>query len=136
MAIVNYYIDRKWKLREVLLGFEPLSGQHTGKKLTIVVNAVLDNYCLSDRVFALVTDNASNNGTLASELADMLLYFKEDEMHLPCLARVVQLAIRAIFNSIGAGALIDDEIEIWNEQECFADVQRAQGLKRTLEKVR
>ena len=73
---------------------------------------------------------------MASELADMLLYFNEDEMHLPCLAHVVQLAIRAIFNSIGAGVLIDDEIEIWNEQECFADVQRAQGLKRTLEKVR
>ena len=93
MAIVGYFIDRKWKLREVLLGFEPLSGQHTGKKLAIVVNAVLDNYRLSDRVFALVTDNASNNGTLASELADMLLYFNEDKMHLPCLAHVVQLAI-------------------------------------------
>ena len=66
----------------------------------------------------------------------MLLYFNEDEMHLPCLAHVVQLAIRAIFNSIGAGALIDDEIEIWNEQECFVDVQHAPGLKRTLEKVR
>ena len=93
MAIVGYFIDRKWKLREVLLGFEPLSGQHTGKKLAIVVNAVLDNYRLFDRVFALVTDNASNNGTLASELADMLLYFNEDEMHLPCLAHVIQLAI-------------------------------------------
>ena len=136
MAIVGYFIDRKWKLREVLLGFEPLSGQHTGKKLAIVVNAVLDNYRLSDRVFALVTDNASNNGTLASEPADMLLYFNKDEMHLSCLAHVIQLAIRAIFNSIGAGALIDDEIEIWNEQECFVDVQHAPGLKRTLEKVR
>ena len=93
MAIIGYFIDRKWKLREVLLGFEPLSGQHTGRKLAIVVNAVLDNYRLSDRVFALVTDNASNNGTLASELADMLLYFNEDKMHLPCLAHVVQLAI-------------------------------------------
>ena len=48
MAIVGYFIDRKWKLREVLLGFEPLSGQHTGKKLAIVVNAVLDNYRLFD----------------------------------------------------------------------------------------
>ena len=64
MAIVGYFIDRNWKLREVLLGFEPLSGQHTGRKLAIVVNAVLDNYRLSDGVFALVTDNASNNGTL------------------------------------------------------------------------
>ena len=90
---------------------------------------------LKTHFLTIITDNASNNGTLASELADMLLYFNEDEMRLPCLAHVVQLAIRAIFNSIGAGTLINDEIEIWNEQEYFADVQRVQGLKRTLENI-
>jgi hypothetical protein len=31
IAIIGYFLDLEWNYREVLLGFEPLYGPHTGK---------------------------------------------------------------------------------------------------------
>ena len=33
LAINGYFIDSEWRYREVLLGFEPLSGSHSGVNL-------------------------------------------------------------------------------------------------------
>jgi hypothetical protein len=37
MAITGYFLDELWEYREVLLGFEPLSGTHSGENLAKVV---------------------------------------------------------------------------------------------------
>lgn len=39
-----YYIDRNWKYQEKLIGFEPLSGSHTGQNLAEVVEKILLNW--------------------------------------------------------------------------------------------
>ena len=68
MAVTGYFIDANWKYREVLLGFEPLSGPYTGKYLTNILKQMLEQYGIEDRIFVLMTDNASNNHTLALNL--------------------------------------------------------------------
>ena len=37
MAVTGYYIDQDQKYKEALLGFEPLTGAHTGKHLVTVL---------------------------------------------------------------------------------------------------
>lgn len=37
MAITGYFIDIDWSYREVLLGFKPLEGTHTGANLSCVL---------------------------------------------------------------------------------------------------
>src|ERR1700738_3481046 len=37
MAITGYFLDKNWKYREILLGFEPLHGKHSGANLSSVL---------------------------------------------------------------------------------------------------
>jgi hypothetical protein len=37
MAITAYFIDNEWNYRELLLGFEPLHGPHSGRNLSDVL---------------------------------------------------------------------------------------------------
>ncbi|KAJ5310940.1 uncharacterized protein N7443_003401 [Penicillium atrosanguineum] len=75
MAITGYFIDKDWQYREVLLGFEPLHGTHSGTNLSSVVLDILLQHKIEGRVFAITTDNASNNQTLLS-LNELLGYIK------------------------------------------------------------
>jgi hypothetical protein len=40
MAITVYFIDKAWNYREMLLGFEPLHGPHTGINLSDVESII------------------------------------------------------------------------------------------------
>ncbi len=64
MAIVAYYVSVDWKYRDILLTFEPLVGAHTGCNLAWVVERVLEQFSLTDRLLAIMTNNASNNSTM------------------------------------------------------------------------
>lgn len=44
MAITGYFLDQNWDYREVLLGFEPLEGTHTGTNLGLVLTDTLQKY--------------------------------------------------------------------------------------------
>ena len=68
MAVSGYFIDTEWEYREVLLGFEPLSGVHSGAYLSTVVLELLEKHGIKERVLAITTDNASNNSSLVSTL--------------------------------------------------------------------
>lgn len=37
MAITGYFIDMDWNYREILLGFEPVHGSHTGANLSTIL---------------------------------------------------------------------------------------------------
>ncbi len=68
LAVAACFIDVNWNYREVLLGFEHLSGRHTGVNMARVVKELLVKHRLQDRVHAVTTDNASNNHTMIDSL--------------------------------------------------------------------
>jgi hypothetical protein len=68
MAITGYFIDQDWNYCEILLGFEPLHGTHSGINLSAVVLDLLQQYQIIDRVLTITTDNASNNNTLMASI--------------------------------------------------------------------
>jgi hypothetical protein len=68
MAITGYFLDQNWDYREVLLGFNPLEGTHTGLNLGSVLTDTLQKYQILDRVLAITTDNASNNQTMITSI--------------------------------------------------------------------
>lgn len=73
MAITAYFIDNEWNYRELLLGFEPLHGPHSGRNLSEVLLQLLRERQLLDRIFTVTTDNATNNDTLIRGLQEALL---------------------------------------------------------------
>lgn len=135
MAITGYFIDSNWEYREVLLGFEPLSGQHTGLNLGGVLWDILQKYDIEDRILAITTDNASNNSTLVESLYDIHGSFI---IRTPCLAHVMQLALKQLLGQMKADPK-NEAIEIvWSDDlDKFAQktAKKSGDIATTLQKV-
>lgn len=72
MAITGYFINKDWEYGEILLGFEPLHGAHSGANLSEVVFDLLQEHQITDRVLSVTTDNASNNKTLIGNVHEAI----------------------------------------------------------------
>ncbi|KGO69277.1 HAT dimerization [Penicillium italicum] len=142
MATTGYFLDKEWEYREVLLGFEPLSGTHSGVNLGKIVLQILQKHQITDRVLAVTTDNASNNKTLITAINDSIheLQLKTDStiIQVPCLAHVIQLSLVELLGKIKASPKNDNTELEWSEDRSIS--LRARQQKRditdTLNKVR
>ncbi|KAJ5318460.1 HAT dimerization [Penicillium atrosanguineum] len=130
MVITGYFIDRNWNYREILLGFEPLDGPHSGLNLSSVLIELFKKHDITSRILAVTSDNASNNTTLVKavqELIDSLqLPGNPVIVRIPCLAHVIQLSLRELLGSVKADPQ-NDEVD-----KTISDVQaQARALRAT-----
>lgn len=135
MAITGYFIDEDWQYHEVLLGFEPLHGTHSGVNLSTVLLDILLRHKVEDRVFAITTDNASNNQTLVNALQQAI---SDDTLiRVPCLAHVIQLSLNELLGHIKAIPLNETTETRWTEQRSRSARANAkkQDVANTLTKV-
>ena len=112
MASTGYFIDSNWEYWEVLLGFEPLSGQHTGLNLDGVLWDILQKYDIEDSVLAITTDNGSNDSTLVESLYDIHGSFI---IRTPCLAHVMQLALKQLLDQAKADPKNETIETVWSD---------------------
>jgi hypothetical protein len=139
MAITGYFIDAEWVYREVLLGFKPVSGSHSGSNLSNVLLDTLLEYQITDRIFGITADNASNNKTLVDTLQQAL----PDNINIirvPCLAHIIQLSLTRLLGRLKADPLNDTAQTKWTETESLeakANIKRQNcEVSVTLNKVR
>ena len=130
MAITAYFIDRDWRYREILLGFEPLDGPHSGLNLSNVLIELFKKHDITGRVLAITSDNASNNTTLVQAVQDSIdslqLPSSPVVVRIPCLAHVIQLSLRELLGSVKADPQND------NIDKTISDVQaQARALRVT-----
>lgn len=141
MAVSGYFIDADWEYREVLLGFEPLTGVHTGAYLSTVVLNLLEKYEIKGRVLAVTTDNASNNSTLIKSLQDSLqsqgLGSDTLLIRVPCLAHVIQLSLKQLLGQLKANPVNENIDTVWSEEHTKIARQTAREytMANTLKKV-
>jgi hypothetical protein len=106
MAVTGYFIDRDWNYREILLGFEPVYGSHSGINLGPVLFPLLQKHEIEDRVLTITTDNASNNSTLVESLKgsiqELELPGNIPIIRLPCIAHVIQLSLKELLGQMEA----------------------------------
>jgi hypothetical protein len=127
MAITVYFIDKDWNYREMLLGFEPLHGPHTGSNLSDVLHQLLKDRKLLDRIFSVTTDNAANNETLIRALQERLISTgaigsRESIVRVPCMAHVIQLCLKQLLGHIKAAPRNKEIRTFWSDTQ-------ANGLK-------
>ncbi len=107
-----YYISESWEYKEVLIGFEPIEGSHTGENLGYAVKDVLTRHDLTHRLLAITADNASNNGTLRWSLESWLgtqqVTWDAESMKVNCLAHVFHLSAKVLLAGI---ELYDDDYD-------------------------
>lgn len=108
LAITASWITDQWELEETLIDFRELQGAHTGQNMAEEVASVVSELGITDKVLALVSDNASNNGTLVTHLGNTLgrisshLRWDSSKGHIRCLPHVIHLAVMALLLGINA----------------------------------
>lgn len=68
IGVTVHWIDSDWKQRELVIGFEPLTGSHSGENLCLAFVKVLEHFDLGKKLHTVTTDNASNMTKMVSEL--------------------------------------------------------------------
>jgi hypothetical protein len=136
MAITGYFLDQEWNYREVLLGFEPLEGPHTGMNLGLVLSETLQKHHISDRIMAITTDNASNNQTMIASLQETNP--STTVIRIPCMAHVMQLSLNRLLGQMKANPQNDTVDMVWSEELNQSAHTRAKkrNIANTLYKVR
>jgi hypothetical protein len=134
MAITSYFIDKNLNYREILLGFEPLYGSHTGTHLSETVVQILTEHGVVDRVSSITTDNASNNNTMMNGVQEAIpsrALGSSSIFRVPCIAHVIQLCLNELLGKLRVAPL-NKEIDLeWSDgklEDHFACTQvEAQG---------
>lgn len=144
MAITGYFLDKDWEYREILLGFEPLHGSHTGSNLSAVVIGILNNYQIADRVLSITTDNATNNNTMMVNIQNELKEqgIQNDELgggifRIPCLAHVIQLSLNQLLGKMKAKPCNNEAEHEWSDirERQIRSQQSDKKIAHTLDKV-
>ena len=121
MAVTGYFIDQDWNFREVLLGFEPLHGTHSGVNLGEVLLKLFQKYNITNRVLAVTTDNASNNTTLIKSVQKAIdsldLQNQAEIVRMPCIAHVIQLSVKELLGKLKADPKNDFAERVWNNAQ-------------------
>ncbi|EAU36853.1 predicted protein [Aspergillus terreus NIH2624] len=116
LALTGYFLTDDLDYHEIILGFRPVSGSHTGETLAAIVLSVLHKHNLCHRLLGVTTDNASNNSTMFSSLTEQLRdeldtniqiqdtiadpelsKILRNQHHIPCLAHVIQLCVNLLY---------------------------------------
>ena len=119
MAITAYYITSDWQYKEVLIGFEHVKGSHTGARLAEVINTVLTTVDIKHKLYAITTDNASNNDTMRGKLSEVLrrehmVEWDPADTKIACLAHVVQLVVKQLLGVLKAEAVNNEPETTWD----------------------
>ncbi|EUC54484.1 Ac transposase, putative [Rhizoctonia solani AG-3 Rhs1AP] len=108
LAITASWITQEWQLEETLLDFVELKGAHDGQNMATSVATVVSELGIEDKVLALVSDNASNNGTLVQHLSSSLQKSAPNSRwdgtqgHVRCLAHIIHLAVMSLLRGVKA----------------------------------
>lgn len=141
MAITAYFVDDNWNYRELLLGFEPLSGKHSGVNLGAVLLKLLQKHEIADRILTVTTDNASNNNTLMESIQDSIecldLGGDIPIIRVPCLAHVIQLSLNKLLGQMKATPKNEAAELQWSDEQnqSIRSQQKKREIINTLNKV-
>ena len=140
MAVTGYFLTHDWEYQEVLLGFEPLSGTHSGMNLSEVLMN-LQQHRITDRVLAITTDNALNNNNLLAHINDAIQSLELNNssiiIRVPCIAHVIQLSLKDLLGQMKASPKNEvPEIE-WSDAciQSLHERQQKREIVDTLNKV-
>jgi len=123
------------------LAFERLVGSHTGEYLAEELFAILEDFNITEKLFCITTDAASNNIAMVSHLSSILKTQKQidwdhKKMHINCLDHVINLAVQKFLRSIKVVKSKDEEEDgdveiVESETESFAGtLSKIRGLAK------
>ncbi|CAH9088097.1 unnamed protein product [Cuscuta epithymum] len=71
LGLTAHFIDNDWNLHKRVLAFREFNDRHTAEHIYILIECILNEYNLIDKVFAIGFDNASNNTAVIPRLHEL-----------------------------------------------------------------
>ena len=87
ITLTVHFITDDWKMESKVIQTEEIPERHTGENISLRLTNVSEQWCIKQKVVALVRDNAANMVSASRIL--------EDWDDLPCFAHTLQLAVKA-----------------------------------------
>lgn len=127
IGITAHWIDSNFHLFDQLLAFHPLEGSHTGDRLATHIMDTLVKFNLTDKLYCITADNASNNSTMMVTLCKRLqtefnVSIDPDEQLIPCMAHVINLAVGSFLKNLKV--IHDDDHELGDEEQMRDELEK------------
>ncbi len=136
--VTDYFINKNWKYREIFFAFQSLSDAHTNEMMTKIVVNILKKYKLKNWLFAMTTNNASNNDKMRKNmkkiLKDLEVKWEHEKNHVSCIAHVIQLAVNELLVSMKIFAVNDRMNDVFHENR-LNDIDKESELINILLKI-
>lgn len=84
MTVTCHFIDN-WQMQEFLLETSCFPGQHTADNISLELKRITDEWAITQKVIAVVTDNGANMVSAVH---------KAGWMHYPCIAHTLNLLVK------------------------------------------
>jgi hypothetical protein len=73
ISVVAHFVNADWELEKRLLALRLIDELHTGSAIAEHISMVVDEYDLTNKIFAITLDNASSNSSAMDILSPIFL---------------------------------------------------------------
>jgi hypothetical protein len=109
ISVVCHYVNKEWEIEKKVIGFRLIDCKHTGENIADSIATVVEEFGLSDKVFAVTLDNASANSKAYDILGPVLFGYmgsyptptREDPnkvkyflVHQRCATHIINLIVK------------------------------------------
>ena len=96
LSVVAHFVNDNWELEKRVIGFRLIDVAHSGENIAERIAAVVNEYELSDKIFAITLDNASSNSRAMESLAPILSgYMGTTFLHQRCACHIINLIVKS-----------------------------------------
>ncbi len=112
LVIMRFYYIEFWKYHKVLLNFEQIEDKHINSNLSSIIEWILQELDIQDRVMTIIMNNVSNNNVIMMTLNETLQTFSVTS-YLSCLAHVIQLTVKQLLKLLMLSSKNENEKKYW-----------------------
>ncbi|XP_066320504.1 zinc finger BED domain-containing protein RICESLEEPER 3-like [Miscanthus floridulus] len=79
ISVVAHYVNADWKLQKRVIGLRLIEVKHSGKNIAERIPAVVEEYCLIDKIFSVTLDNVSSNARAMNTLTPLFACYLDPD---------------------------------------------------------
>jgi hypothetical protein len=99
--VVAHYVNRNWELQKRVIGYELIDVAHTGENIAEAICKVVDQFGLTEKIFAVTLDNASSNTNAMQILTPLFeVYASKILLHQRCVCHIINLIAKTSLKNL------------------------------------
>jgi hypothetical protein len=101
ISVVAHYVNEDWEILKRIIGFELIDVKHTGDNIAEAIIKVVENFGLTNKIFAVTLDNASSNTSAMNTLGPVFgTYATSFLLHQRCACHIINLIAKTVLKNL------------------------------------